>query len=462
MTRKELLRTVRNLSSLNDTTAFVTLAENIHPSDMADALNTLECKGIASLLACLKTEKLTAIFVYLSEKQQNNLLRTLPRNMVLSLFEGMPADERVDLFQNMDRTARQHLLSALTKVEREDLLCLAAYPEGSVGSVTTSDYVSVLPDMCVAQALAHVRTSAVDKETIYVIYVQDKEGRLHGTLSLRELLLAEDTLKISAIMRREPVLAYAHWPVGEASDLVGRYDLLALPVLDRDEKMIGIVTVDDAMDIEKQEDATQLTRFGGTLTTDGTDLDILKSPFYKMFGVRVFWLVLLTLFGVVTSTFVAAQEEILSRVIVLAAFIAPIVDMGGNAGSQSATLVIRAMALGDVRLSWQDVWTVVRRELPVAAGLGLMVSGLETLLAHFSKGIGTDVLMVVGLSMLVCTVLGSLIGVLLPFMARRIGTDPATLSSPLITSIMDLLGVFIYFAFAYAFLGDLLLQASRP
>lgn len=224
--------------------------------------------------------------------------------------------------------------------------------------------------------------------------------------------------------------------------------------------MVGIVTVDDAMDIEKQEDATQLARFGGTVGSDDTDLDILASPFRTMFRVRVFWLVLLTLFGVVTSTFVAAQEEILSQVIVLAAFIAPIVDMGGNAGSQSATLVIRAMALGDVRLCWQDVWRVVRRELPVAAALGMVVAGMETVLARFSKGIGLDVLLVVGLSMLVCTVLGGIIGVLLPFAARRMGTDPATLSSPLITSVMDLVGVFIYFAFAYAFLGDLLRQAG--
>lgn len=329
-----------------------------------------------------------------------------------------------------------------------------------MGSVTTSDYVSVLPDMRVARALAHVRATAAGKETIYVIYVQDREGHLCGTLSLRDLLLADDALAIRDIMRRDPVFARAQWPRSRASELIGRYDLLALPVINGGEKMVGIVTVDDAMDIEKQEDATQLARFGGTVGSDDTDLDILASPFRTMFRVRVFWLVLLTLFGVVTSTFVAAQEEILSQVIVLAAFIAPIVDMGGNAGSQSATLVIRAMALGDVRLCWQDVWRVVRRELPVAAALGLVVAGMETVLARFSKGIGLDVLLVVGLSMLVCTVLGGIIGVLLPFAARRMGTDPATLSSPLITSVMDLVGVFIYFAFAYAFLGDLLRQAG--
>ena len=241
-----------------------------------------------------------------------------------------------------------------------------------------------------------------------------------------------------------------------AAELIARYDLLAVPVINGGDRMIGIVTVDDALDIERQEDAGRLARFGGTVGGSDTDLDILATPFRKMFTVRAFWLVLLTLFGIVTSTFVAAQEEILSQVIVLAAFIAPIVDMGGNAGSQSATLVIRAMALGDVDLRWRDVLRVIGRELPVAAALGLVVALLESVLAFFSKGVGADVLLTVGLSMLVCTVLGGLIGALLPFMARRIGTDPATLSSPLITSIMDLVGVFIYFAFAYAFLSDML------
>lgn len=336
MIREDLLRTVRDLSARHDTKAFAELVESVHPSDMAEALEILKSRDVARLLPCLKAGALAEVFVYFSEERQSRLLQELPRETVVALFEGMAADERVDLFHDLDEAARQRLLPALAHGEREDILRLAAYAEGSVGSVTTSDYVAVLPDMSVAQALAHVRATAADKETIYVIYVQDKEGHLCGTLSLRELLLADDSLTIRNIMRRDPVFARAQWPRSKASELIGRYDLLALPVINGGEKMVGIVTVDDAMDIEKQEDATQLARFGGTVTTDGTDLDILESPFRKMFSVRVFWLVLLTLFGVVTSTFVAAQEEILSQVIVLAAFIAPIVDMGGNAGSQSA------------------------------------------------------------------------------------------------------------------------------
>lgn len=199
----------------------------------------------------------------------------------------------------------------------------------------------------------------------------------------------------------------------------------------------------------------QALLLGGNLAVGGPDLDLRASSFVQMFKVRGFWLVMLTVFGVITSTFVAAQEEMLSQIIVLAAFIAPIVDMGGNAGSQSATLVIRAMALGDLKLRWRDVWFVIRREIPVALMLGLVIALLEAVLAFFSKGVGGDLLLVVGLSMAACTVLGGVIGALLPFAARRIGTDPATLSSPMITSVMDLLGVFIYFSLAYAFLGHL-------
>lgn len=215
--------------------------------------------------------------------------------------------------------------------------------------------------------------------------------------------------------------------------------------------------MDDALDIAQGERGRRLVQFGAAApVAGGPDLDLRASSFGTMVKVRLFWLMILTLFGVITSTFVAAQEEMLSQVIILAAFIAPIVDMGGNTGSQSATLVIRGMALGQVGLNWRDIWFVIRRELPVALTLGVVIAVMEAVLAWFSKGVGGDILMVVGLSMAACTVLGALIGALLPFVARRIGTDPATLSSPLITSIMDLLGVFIYFGLAYAFLGHLM------
>lgn len=438
------------------TTDLTEVLRSVHPSDLADTLQTLTTGQVGQIFAEMEEQERAEVFVYFSPEWQNALLPLLPRDMAVRLFESMAADERADLYHHLDEEARQKLMPALARVEREDILRLAAYAEGTTGSVTTSDYVAVTPQMRVAEALAHVRATAPDKETIYILYALDAEGRLCGTVSLRELLLADDRQTIGDIMRRHPVSVRADSPREEAAERIRRYDLLALPVINGGDRMIGIITVDDAMDIEKELDAGQLARFGGTASEDGTDLDILATPLRTMFRVRVFWLLLLTLFGVVTSSFVAAQEEMLSHAIVLAAFIAPIVDMGGNAGSQSATLVIRAMALGDVTLRWRDVWRVLRRELPVAASLGVVVALLEGVMAFFSKGIGGDVLLVVGLSMLVCTALGGVVGALLPFMARRLGTDPATLSSPLITSVMDLAGVFVYFSLAYAFLGNML------
>lgn len=320
----------------------------------------------------------------------------------------------------------------------------------------TSDYVSVGAEITARAALEQIRSTAPDKETIYVIYVLNAERQLLGTLSLRELVLCPPESRIGDLMRKEPVFAKAEWPRAQAAELIRRYDLLALPVINGGNRMIGIVTVDDAMDIEKEQDATQLARFGGTAAMGGPDLDIRESTLSVMYKTRVFWLAVLTVFGIITSTFVAAQEEILAEVIILAAFIAPIIDMGGNTGSQSATLVIRAMAIGDVRLKWRDIWFVIKREIPVALGLGVSIAILEAILAYFSKGVGGDVLLVVGLTILIVTVLGGIIGALLPFAARRIGTDPATLSAPMITSIMDLLGVFIYFYIAYLFFGHLL------
>lgn len=436
---------------------FVALAKDTHPSDLCDALSHLPPQDIVPLLMQLGTRERARLFTRFRDTLQDKLLQQLPHDAVIGLIKRMPSDERADLYNRLSEQKQQQLLPLLTPDERDNLLKLAAYPDDAVGAVTSSDYVAVTPQMSVTDALAHIRDSAPDTETVYVIYVLDPYRRLIGTVSLRDLVLAPAEAAIADIMRPDPVFTRADWPRAEAAELIRRYDLLAVPVINGGDKMIGIVTVDDAMDIEREEDTAQLARFGGTAAIGSdADLDMRTSPFRQMFGVRLFWLAILTVFGVITSTFVAAQEEILSEVIVLAAFLAPIVDMGGNTGSQSATLVIRAMALGDLKLRWSDIGFVIKRELPLAAALGITIAVLEVILAHFSKGVGIEVLLVVGLSMLTCTALGGLIGALLPFAARRIGTDPATLSSPMITSIMDLIGVFIYFGFAYLFLGELL------
>ncbi|MEW5562735.1 magnesium transporter [Enterobacter asburiae] len=451
------LRNASHPSTLHDISQKI---KNLHPADLADILNELNVSQILPLLGHLGTHNRAMVFSHFSEERQDALLRAMSRDVMTALFEHLPSDVRADIYNRMNDRVRRDLLSALPKSQREDMLRMSVHPEGTAGAEMTSDFVTVSAEMSVAQALKHIRATASEKETIYVIYVLDYQGGLSGTLSLRELVIARDEQTVNEIMRLNPVSAKVDWPKEQAAELIRHYDLLALPVLSHEGKMLGILTIDDAMDIEKEQDARQLARFGGTTLGGKSDLDIMTSPFHQMFRVRVFWLALLTVFGVITSNFVAAQEEILAEIVILAAFLAPVIDMGGNTGSQSATLVIRGMALGDIKMKWRYVWLVVRRELPVVLVLGIVIALLEVVLAQFSKGVGVDVMLVVGLSMMVCTILGGVIGALLPFIARRIGTDPATLSSPLITSIMDLLGVLIYFGFAWLFLGDLLTQAG--
>lgn len=456
MMREELAFILRGLVRHPNPRALRAAIRSTPAADFVDALDSVDNADVIRLLGSLAPAELAPIYTYFDAERQDELLAAMPLDAAARLVEELPADDRADLVARAPESLRTRLLAALDAVEREDILKLAAYPEGSIGSVTTSDFVAVRADESVDQVLERLRAGIEGAETIYVLYVLDGERRLLGTVSLRKLVLAAADATMASIMRQQPVHVRAEWPRRRAAEAIRRHDLLAVPVLDDNDRMLGIVTVDDAMDVEAAEDARRLTRFGGTSQLGANDLDLRASSLGELFRARLFWLVVLTVFGVVTSTFVAGQEEILAEAIILAAFIAPIVDMGGNTGSQSATLVIRAMALGDVSLSWRDLWFVIRRELPVVAAMGVVIAVLEAVLAWFSKDVGGDVLLVVGLAMLACTVVGGLVGGLLPFAARRIGADPATLSAPMITSIMDLVGVMIYFGLAYAFLGHLL------
>ncbi|MFK0295236.1 magnesium transporter [Streptomyces sp. NPDC090442] len=457
MNRKDIFFYARALLDRPDGDAFTRLMRSAPPADIADVLCDSSPQRLAAVLTPAPAKDQARLFVELPDAQQDAVLAAMPETAVVSLVSALPSDERADLYNRLSPERQRRLLRSLAQAERDDILRLACYPEGTAGAAATSQYATVAAGMTVAEALRTIRTTAPDKETIYAVYVLDDAGRLRGSVSLRDLVLAADNASVDELIHRGPVTVRADDPDEKVVESVRRYDLLAVPVINRDHRMIGIVTVDDAMDIDHEQDAAQLARYGGTSAPGGPDLDLCASPLRRIFGVRVFWLAILTVFGLVTSTFVAAQEEMLEEVIILAAFIAPIVDMGGNTGSQTATLVLRSMALGQLRVRWRDIWLVVRREIGVALGLGVVIAVLEVVLAYFAKGgLSIGVLTTVGLSMFTCTVLGALIGSLLPFVARRIGTDPATLSAPLITSVMDLIGVFVYFGFAYMFLGHLL------
>jgi len=456
MNREELVFTLKTLASAPDATGMGTALAAARAQDIAEILDGFALADIHAIVEKLPSETRAEVFIELSEDVQKELARSLPQDIIRDLFDKLPGDEQADLFKQLSTDARTDMLPILSPRDQESVMTLAAYPEGTVGSLTSSEFLKLSATDTVQSALEEVRRVASDTETIYVGYVLDPSGVLTGTVSLRDLVTADPTTTVATLQTGDPLVVTATSPVIDAIDMIRRYDLIAVPVLDDRGTMMGVVTVDDAMDVEKEISQRQLTSFGASGLA-GQDLDIKRSKFRTIIGVRGLWLAVLTFFGILTSTFVAAQEELLEAAIILAAFIAPIVDMGGNTGSQSATLVIRALALGDYRVKWKDIGNVIRREIPVVLTLAIGVALLEAVLAYFSKGVGGAVLLVVGLAMAANIIIGGILGALMPFVARKIKTDPAALSAPMITSIMDFVGVLVYFGLAYLFLSDLLL-----
>jgi magnesium transporter len=445
------------LARSDDTSVRAAVAD-YHPANLAAILPTLALAQQKRVLAALPVARQAQVFGYLEPADQLALARALSRNDLGAMFAAMAPDERADLFKRLTEEEREALLPGLAQAEREDIRKLASYPEDRVGAVMTSGYATLLPQLSAREAIEQLRREAPNRETIYESYVIDEARTLQGVVSLRDLLTAAPETRVSEIMRREVVKVSAEAPRAEAVRLIREYDLIALPVVNGGEKLVGIVTADDAMDVADLEESRRIQTFGGTSALGGPDIDLMNSPLGRIFTARFFWLALLTVFGLATSNLVAAQSEMLEKVIILAAFIAPIIDMGGNTGSQTSTMVIRAMALGQISLRFADFWRVFRRDLPVALALGLGIAALEAVLAFTTKSIGWEVVAVVGLSMLACTVAGSLFGLVLPFAARAIRQDPATLSAPVITSVMDMVGVLIYFGIAWIFLGHLMVD----
>jgi magnesium transporter len=425
------------------------------PQEIVFCLRLLESPRRALVFRLLDKERALAVFEALDRPEQAELVKAMEDPDLLPLLEGLKAEERVRLFEELPAKVVKRLLQELSPEAREGVSLLLGYPEGSAGRVMNPDYLALPEETTVEEALKRVKDSPLPTENLEVVFVLGPGRIYQGYVPLARLLKADPqtTLKDLAVAG---AAVSAYDSQDQVAELFKRHQYPLVAVVDKEGRLVGAIDAERGVELVEEHEAQRLTTFGGVLPSKGPDVDYLRSPLGILFRTRVIWLALLTLFGVFVSTYVAEQEEILERVIVLAAFIAPIIDMGGNTGSQAATLVIRSLALGQVRPRLRDYLLILRREVPVALSLGIVIGLLEAVLAFFSKGVGWDILLVVGLAMTTVTILGGLIGSALPFLARRFGVDPATLSGPAITSIMDLLGVFVYFGYVRLFLGHLL------
>ena len=424
------------------------VAEFLNAQELADVAAYLEEMGIEDALTAMRLLPLheqAELIGYLRPSSQLVIATRMGRRELAKLMSAMSHDERADLYKQLDEDAQEALLPALSKAEREDLRRLAAYEEWTVGSVMTSDYATLKPGMTAAEALEALRAQALEAETVYTAYIVDDDRHLIGVLDLRDILIARSRQRIAEIMDTEPVFIRAEAEQEEAARMIARYDLIALPVLDREDKLVGIVTADDAMDVAADE-VTEDFHKGSTVGPIETS--VAEATIMVLYKARIYWLVLLVFGNIFSGAGIAYFEDTIAAHLSLLFFLPLLIASGGNAGTQSATLMVRALATDDVRPS--DFGWLLMREALIALALGLTMA-----VAVAGIGVwrgGPEIAAVVATAMVLIVLFGALIGMSLPFIFARLGRDPAAASGPLVTSLADVLGVLMYFGIASALL----------
>ncbi|MEY4594108.1 MAG: magnesium transporter, partial [Bacteroidota bacterium] len=444
---KELLAerlVTRNLYKLKQLTALV------QPEELAELINTSKEIDSTKVFQVLDAEKAVKTFEHLDFDIQVELLQSFQVDQLSSTLNAISPDDRTALFEQLPPATLQKYLSLLSDEERKTANQLLQYPEESIGRLMTPDFISVKEDWTVQQVLDHIRNFGKDSETLNVIYVTDNKGFLLDDIKVRDFLLAPLQKKVSELMDHQYASLNAKDDQESAIEVFKQTDRVALPVTDFNGLLLGIITIDDVVDVIEEEDTEDIQKFGGTEALEDA---YLKVSFREMVSKRAGWLIILFLGEMLTASAMGYFTNELNRAVILALFIPLIISSGGNSGSQAATLIIRAMALGELTL--EQWWLVMRRELLSGLVLGsiLGVIGFLRIAAWtlFTDMYGPHWMMIaftVSFSLVGVVIFGTLSGSMLPLLLRRLGVDPAISSAPFIATLVDVTGLVIYFSLA--------------
>jgi len=410
--------------------------------DVADLLENMEKADAYLIFRLLGKEKAVKVFSELEPPLQRTLLQQLGNEKVRQLLNELSPDDRTELFEDLPGKITQELLQLLAPEQRKEALQLVGYPEDSVGRLMTPDYLSLRSHWTIEEAFKHIRRYGKDAETINMLYVVDENQVLVDDIPLRRLIFAELTDRIESIMDHQFFAVQADADQEHAARMMQHYNLTALPVIDKEGVLLGIVTVDDVIDVIEEE-VTEDIQKGASVVP--LELSYEATSVWGLYRRRVAWLSLLAVAGFLSSSVIAAFETTLSKIVALAFFIPVLIDSGGNTGSQSATLIIRALAVGELTAGkWAKV---IRKEVAIGVLLGVSLGAILYIWGAFWQG-GSQIGLVVGLSMIAIIFISNLIGGLLPLVLRKLNLDPAVVSSPLITTVIDATGLVIYFSIA--------------
>ena len=409
--------------------------------DIASLLSEFDDKELALAFRLIPKDKAAEVFANMDSSMQTYLVEMFSEKELKELLDDLYMDDTVDMLEELPANLVNRILDTVSSSDRALINQLLNYPEDSAGSIMTTEYVDIRETMTVAQAMAHIKETGIHKETIYTCYVTDKR-RLIGIVSAKDLMTTDDDVLIKDLMETEIISVSTHTDKEEVAKLFTKYDFLALPVLDTDELMVGIVTFDDAMDVMVEEATEAITKMAAINPSEKTYFETSVFAHAKN---RIPWLLILMFTSIITGTIITKYENAFAAIPLLVSFIPMLMDTGGNCGSQSSTLIIRGLALSQIR--FKDIFRVVFKEFRISLIVGAVLAvtnGIRIMIQYQNAGLA----FVIALSLIGTVVIAKLIGCMLPLFASKVHLDPAIMASPLITTLVDIFSILIYFNIA--------------
>lgn len=434
-----------------------TLLMEINEVDLADLLDEARPEQALLIFRLLPKEMAAESFTYMDSDNKQRLLEALTDKELSSIMNELFIDDTIDLLDEMPANVAKRMLKMSTPSDRAEINRILKYPEDSAGSLLTTEYVNLKPDMTVADAFEYIRNYGPDKETIYTCYITDKLRHLEGVVTVKELLLAKATDKVGDLMETNVISAVTTDDQEETAEKFAKYDFIALPVVDLENRLVGIITIDDIVDIVQKENTEDIEKMAAILPSDKT---YFRTGTFETFKARIPWLLLLMISATFTGAIISGFEAKLTVFPALIAFIPMLMDTGGNSGSQASVTIIRSISLGDI--DFKDIWRVLFKELRVGILCGVVLSAINFLklylvdywlLKSFDPGLYLPEMFVICLTLLITVIVAKVVGCILPIIAKKIGFDPAVMASPFITTIVDAISLLMYFAITTSVLG---------
>ncbi|WP_308576430.1 magnesium transporter [uncultured Fusobacterium sp.] len=424
----------------------VLIEEN--PVDIAELFEDLPKDQCLKLFRILPKDLAAETFSYLSSEKQQEIVENITDEEIKHIINEMFIDDTVDFIEEMPANIVDKILQNTSPDTRKLINQFLKYPENSAGSVMTVEYVSLKSDMNIGQALNHIKKVGINNETIDICYVIDNQRKLVGFISLKSLIFLDDIIPLVDAMETNVISATTTDDQEVIASLFRKYDLTSMPVVDIEGRLVGIITIDDVVDVIDQENTEDFQKMAAM---NPSDEEYLKESVFSLAKHRIVWLLVLMISATATGTIIRRYEEVLQSVVILAAFIPMLMDTGGNAGSQSSTLIIRGIALGEIQLS--DIGKILWKEFRVSLIVGITLAVVNFLRIYFIDKAGLTISLVVCASLLFTVVIAKVVGGILPILAKAFKLDPAIMASPLITTIVDACALIVYFALSTHFLN---------